>query len=145
MIRSRLLYVGVSAILTLGCHGSRFDSQVSGTVKLDGQPIGPGVVIFAPDDGKTNPARGAIQPDGTYELKTSRDVGLAPGKYKVSLQIVEIPADVVPGQRDMRPTKSRIPEKYSDTNSSGFEFDVAAGSNTIDIEMTSGSSTAKST
>lgn len=140
MNRSRLLITGVAAILILGCYSNRFDAQVSGTVKLDGQPIGPGVVIFAPEDGKTNPARGAIQPDGTYELKTSRDVGLAPGKYKVSLQIVEIPADIVPGQRDMRPTKSRIPEKYTDTNSSGFEFDVAPGQNTIDLALESGGS-----
>jgi len=121
----------------LGCNRSPFDAQVSGTVTLDGAPIGPGVAIFAPEGMKTNPARGAIQPDGTFELKTSRDVGLSPGKYHVSLQIVELPAVAAPGSRDMRPTKSRIPAKYGDTATSGLEYDVVPGSNTIDIALTS--------
>lgn len=143
MNRLRLLFGVVVCVCVAGCSGSKFDSEVSGTVKLDGQPIGPGVVIFSNSDGKTNPARGNIQPDGAYELMTSRDVGLPAGKYKVGVQIVEIPTDLAPGQRDMRPTKSRIPERYSDTSNSGFEFDVVAGSNTIDIEMTSDNASAR--
>ena len=135
--RKRLLVAGAVAMLAAGCSGSNFESQVSGTVTLDDQPIGPGVVFFAPLEGKTNPARGNIQPDGSYELLTSRDVGLPPGKYKIGLQIVEIPADRAPGQRDMRPAKSRIPDKYSDTTASGLEYDVVPGSNTIDIALTS--------
>lgn len=140
MTRLWLFAIVVVIALTAGCYGSKFESKVSGTVKLDGQPIGPGVVIFAPSDGKTNPARGNIQPDGSFELMTSRDVGLPPGKYKVGLQIVEIPTDLAPGQRDMRPAKSRIPEKYSDTKASGLEYDVIPGSNTINIELTGGTS-----
>ena len=37
----------------------------------------------------------------------------------------------------MRPTKSRIPEKYTVTTTSGFEFEVKPGSNTIDLPLTS--------
>lgn len=133
-----LYFLGTAIIVvTAGCFGSKFESQVSGIVTLDGQPIGPGVVIFAPSDVKTNPARGNIQPSGTFELMTSRDFGLPPGKYKVGLQIVEIPTDLAPGERDMRPAKSRIPDKYSDTTTSGLEYDVNPGSNTIDIDLSS--------
>jgi len=142
VLDSQLLFVA-ALTLTLGCSGSKFDAQVSGTIRLDDNPIGPGVVIFAPADAKTNPARGAIQPDGTYTLKTGRDIGLPPGKYQVSLQIVELPADVVPGQRDMRPTKSLIPQRYTDTTTSGFEFEVMPGDNTIDIEMTTSAAPAR--
>jgi hypothetical protein len=132
-----LILVAAASIATLGCSGSKYDSQVSGTVKLDGQPIGPGVITFAPPGSAKNPAIGAIEPDGSYFLKTSRDIGLNPGEYTVSLQIVEIPTDLAPGQRDMRPTKSRIPAKYTSNDTSGLKLAVAPGRNTIDIEMTS--------
>ena len=138
MTSARLRYLVVAAwILALGCYGNRHEAEVSGHVTLDGNSIGPGSVVFAPDGGKRNPAIGAIQPDGSYMLKTSRDVGLPPGKYQVSLQIVELPTNLAPGERDMRPTKSRIPAKYTDTTTSGFEFEVKPGSNTIDLPLIS--------
>ena len=138
MMQNRFQLLGVLSLsVALGCSGNNYPAEVSGTVTLDGKPIGPGVVIFAPVGGKTNPARGAIQPNGSYFLKTSRDVGLPPGKYQVSLQIVELPAHLVPGERDMSPTKSLIPDKYTDTTTSGLEYDVAPGSNTIILRMTS--------
>jgi hypothetical protein len=121
----------------IGCSGGGLGSEVLGRVALDGEPIGPGVVIFAPVGGGENPATGAIQNDGTYFLKTSREEGLRPGKYLVALQINEVPTDLAPGQRDMRPAKSRIPAKYTDVTRSGLEFDVEPGSNTINLDMTS--------
>lgn len=120
-----------------GCSGGSLGSNVSGVVTLDGNPIGPGVAIFAPVGGKENPAIGAIQPDGTYFLKTSQERGLRPGTYHVALQIHEVPTDLAPGQRDTRPTKSRIPQKYTAVESSGLEFEVEPGSTTINIELTS--------
>jgi len=123
-------------VVAAGCIGSDLGAEVSGVVKLDGNPIGPGVIIFAATEGTENPATGAVQSDGSYFLKTSRERGLRPGSYKVAVQIHEIPTDLAPGQRDMRPVKSRIPEKYATTQTSGLEFDVQSGSNTIEIEMT---------
>jgi hypothetical protein len=126
-----------TAIVTSGCSGGKLGSSVSGVVTLDGKAIGPGVTIFAPVGGKENPAVGAIQPDGSYFLKTSQEHGLRPGEYQIALQINEVPTDLVPGQRDMRPLKSRIPQKYTTVEASGLQFEVEPGSNTINIEMTS--------
>jgi hypothetical protein len=67
-----------------------------------------------------------------------RERGLRPGNYKVAVQIHEIPTDLAYGERDMRPIKFRIPEKYTTVETSGLEFDVEDGSNTIDIPLTSG-------
>jgi hypothetical protein len=119
-----------------GCSGSDFESQVSGTVTLDGEPIGPGFLVFVPESGGTNPANGAIQPDGSYELKTANAAGLHPGEYKVSVTILDQP-DVPPGERSYEVAKSRIPTKYNEINSSGLEFDVEPGSNSIDIVLSS--------
>jgi hypothetical protein len=122
--------------LAHGCSNSDFESSVSGTVTLDGNPIGPGFLVFAPAAGDTNPANGAIQTDGRYELKTANTAGLHPGKYKVSVTVLDQP-DVPPGERSFVVAKSRIPEEYNDINTSGLEFDVESGSNTIDIPLLS--------
>jgi hypothetical protein len=120
----------------LSCSRSDFESRVSGRVTLDGNPIGPGSLVFVPEGGETNPANGAIQPDGSYELKTANTEGLRAGKYKVSVTILDQP-DVPPGERSYIVAKSRIPSKYNDITTSGLEFEVAPGSNTIDIPLSS--------
>jgi hypothetical protein len=122
-------------VTLLGC-GGRFDANVEGVVTLDGEPIGPGVVIFAPVEGGYNPATGAVQNDGSYFLKTMNERGLRPGSYKVAVQIHEIPTDRAYGERDMRPIKFRIPEKYITIETSGLQFEVEGGANKIDIELT---------
>jgi hypothetical protein len=138
----RMLWYGAVAVAAsstmAGCFGSDLGADVEGVVKLDGEPIGPGVVVFAPVSGDENPATGAIQVDGSYFLKTNRERGLRPGSYKVAVQIHEIPTDRPYGERDMRPIKFRIPEKFTTVVTSGLEFDVEDGSNTIDIPLTSG-------
>jgi len=129
--------VGVLLMIALtGCGGSGMDSQVSGQVKLDGQAVGPGAVVFAPIEGNSNPADGAIQLDGTYFLKTSREVGLKAGAYKVSVSVFDQP-QVKPGERSMVAAKLKTPQRYADILTSGLEYTVEPGKNHIDIELTS--------
>jgi hypothetical protein len=125
----------VCIITFAGCSGG-LDSQVSGTVTLDGQAIGPGFLVFVPIGSERNPANGAIQPDGSYELKTVNTAGLHPGKYQVSVTILDQP-DVPPGERSYVVAKSRIPAKYNDISTSGLEYEVESGNNTIDIPLVS--------
>jgi hypothetical protein len=128
---------GVLLMIALtGCGGSGMESEVSGQVKLDGQAVGPGAVVFAPIEGNSNPADGAIQLDGSYFLKTSREVGLNAGTYKVSVSVFDQP-EVKPGERSMVPAKLKTPQRYSDIQTSGLEYTVEPGKNEIDIELTS--------
>lgn len=129
------LFIALASLI-LGCSSSELGSQVEGTVKLDGQPVGPGTVVFAPADGLSNPADGAIQLDGSYFLKTSRDIGLKPGTYKVSVTVFDQP-EIAPGERSMTPPKLVTPSKYADPETSGLEYTVEAGKNTITIELSS--------
>jgi hypothetical protein len=131
-----LMFGSLCFAFALGCSGGDFESSVSGTVTLDGKAIGPGFLVFAPVTGNTNPANGAIQTDGRYELKTANTDGLRAGKYKVSVTVLDQP-DVPPGERSYVVAKSRIPEKYSNVETSGLKFDVESGSNTIDIPLSS--------
>lgn len=140
MLNSSLLskWLGAFAITatTAGCGGSDLGAEVSGRVTLDGNPVGPGVVVFAPTSGNANPPEGAILPDGSYFLKTSRDVGLRTGTYKVAVSVYDVP-DLKPGERSTAPPKLVTPEKYASHDTSGLEFDVASGDNTIDIKLVS--------
>jgi hypothetical protein len=121
-----------------GCSQSVMESRVAGKVTLDGKGVGPGVMVFVPESGHGgNPSTGAIQPDGSYFLKTNRDTGLAPGKYNVSVSVFDQPADVKPGERSMKEAKLVTPEKYVSAETSGLEYDVAPGNNTINIELKS--------
>jgi hypothetical protein len=130
-----LALVALSVCALPGC-GSDLGATVSGTVTLDGKRVGPGMVTFVPVEGATNPADGAIQIDGSYSLKTGREVGLKPGRYRASATILDQP-DVKPGERSYEAPKLVTPQKYSDPSTSGLEYDVKPGSNTIDVPLSS--------
>jgi hypothetical protein len=128
-------FVVILLVALAGCSGSSLESTVTGQVSLDGSPIGPGTVVFAPTDGG-KPANGSIESDGSYMLKTSRESGLAAGKYRAAVSIREMPQNVKRGDRPPL-GKLLIPEKYEQSSTSGLEYEVEAGRNTIDIDLTS--------
>jgi hypothetical protein len=121
-------------IMLVGCNGSSQESQVSGSVTLDGSRIGPGMVVFAPvAEGK--PATGSIESNGSYTLNTSREPGLAAGRYKVAVSIRELPENVKRSDQ-IPPGKLLIPERYEQSTTSGLEYEIEPGRNTIDIDLT---------
>lgn len=124
-------------VMLIGCSRGGMESQVSGKVTLDGKETGPGVVVFVSEGDQSTPATGAVDLNGDYFLKTSRVNGLAAGKYKVSVSIFDQPTDVKPGERSMKEAKLIIPEKYVSATSSGLEYEVKPGSNTIDVDLKS--------
>jgi hypothetical protein len=130
------LTAGSILLVLCGCSGSSQEAQVSGQVKLDGNPFGPGTIVFAPTAQGAKPATGSIDDRGNYSMNTSRERGLSAGKYKVAVSIHELPKNFKRGERPP-PGKSLIPEKYENEATSGFEYDVAPGSNTINIELQS--------
>jgi hypothetical protein len=126
-----------SILLFVGCSGTDLGAEVSGVVSLDGKPLESGSVVFAPADGVSNNATSAVNSDGTYQLVSNRAIGLMPGKYRVAVTMHEH-VDVKPGERSMVMPKLLTPEKYADPSTSGLEYDVAPGSQTIDLALTSG-------
>lgn len=118
-----------------GCNESSQISQVSGRVTLDGSPIGVGTIVYAPSSGG-KPATGSIESDGSYCVNTSREPGLAPGKYQVAVSIREMPKNVKRSDHPP-PGKLLIPEKYEQAMTSGLQFEILPGANEIDIKLTS--------
>jgi hypothetical protein len=125
----------LTLVATVGCSSSSQEAQVSGRVTLDGSRIGVGTIVFAPVEGG-KPATGSIESDGSFVVNTSREPGLAAGKYKVAVSIREMPKNV---KRSDQPPPGRllIPERYEQADASGLQFEIRPGKNSIDIELTS--------
>ena len=131
---ARAIWIATLIVIQIGCRGSSMESEVAGTVTLDGNKLGPGTIVFAPENSGGTPATGSIENDGSYNLKTSRTSGLAAGEYRVAVSIRQMPQNVKRGDRPPL-GKSLIPEKYEDDRNSGLKYKVEPGRNTINIEL----------
>jgi hypothetical protein len=123
----------VTAALT-GCGGA-YDSSVSGTVTLDGTAVPRGTVAYHPSAGGPA-AYASIESDGSYTVRTGRESGLPSGQYQVTVVSNEPSVETKDG-RPPAPGKSITPLWYKTKESSGLNFNVESGSNTIDLPLTS--------
>jgi hypothetical protein len=123
-----------------GCEPGEKLIEVKGKVLVGAQPAGKGqgFVTFHPDDKQGNKsleeAVGAVQPDGTYVLKTRDKPGVAPGWYKVSVTIAEV---MDPNNPYVTKWLMPNPDKYQDWNKSGIRIEVveAAPPEQYDIKL----------
>lgn len=124
------------AVTAIGC-GGKYESSVSGSVTLDGAPLPIGTVTFAPV-GEGTIAHGRIDEGGDYALRTGREEGLKAGDYRVTVVAREKPAsDYGPNGGPPPPGRQLTPDWYRSADSSGLEFSVERGGNTIDLALTS--------
>ncbi|HEX4412922.1 MAG TPA: hypothetical protein VH107_04785 [Lacipirellulaceae bacterium] len=115
--------------LVTGCHRGPAMVPVSGKVLYNGKPLEFGTVTFQPPHGQ--PARGDIQPDGTFTLSTYRlNDGAVLGKHKVRVACYESqrPGTVkAPGEASLG--KLLIPSKYTFFEQSGLSAEIHEGEN----------------
>jgi hypothetical protein len=130
------LFCGTAALVLAGCSRSGLESSVTGSVTLDGKALGLGGVVFAPLSGGGNPSVGTIGRNGQYTLRTANTLGLNAGKYRVCVNALDTP-NPPPGVRDTTPPKQLVPEKYTNLDTSGLEYEVKPGSNTFNIDLSS--------
>ena len=116
---------GILGTISAGCGSSDQPElgAVSGTVTLDGKPLGGVIIVFKPEIGRSS--AGVTDAEGKYSsLEYLHDVpGAKIGPNKVTFEY-EIGA-----------TGPAIPAKYTGTD--GYEIEVKAGSNTINFELDS--------
>ncbi len=84
-----MLVVSLSGATLVGC-GSGAPTvntvPVSGTVTLDGKPLGEAVVKFYDVEGKNNPSAGTTDASGNFSLGFATYKGATPGRYKVTVE-----------------------------------------------------------
>jgi len=130
-IAAALLAIGIA-----GCGGT-YDSSVSGTVTLDGNPVPRGTVAFIPV-ASGPPAFGGIESDGSYSVRTGREDGLPTGEYQVTVIANEPPAVQQSASGGPPPPGKPItPVWYRAKDTSGLKYTVESGDNEINLELTS--------
>jgi hypothetical protein len=129
--------VFLAAWIFVGCSDPYEGRKaVNGTVKLAGQPLKEGSILFMPLD-KQSSQSGAAITNGEYRIPRQR--GLKPGKYLVQLTAGEgrasNPADIVgPGGSDNVVSFELIPEEYNTKSQQKVEVQ-SSGTNQFDFEI----------
>jgi hypothetical protein len=106
---------------------------VTGKVTKQGQAVSGGSVVYLPEDTTAkNPVapKGAIQADGTYELRSEGQPGAPLGKYKVIIQppvgSLQMQDPSNPKWTPPAPTKAK-PSTYEDPKATPLRKEVVEG------------------
>jgi hypothetical protein len=123
-----LLLLGPTVTL-IGCHGDN-KAEVTGIVKVDGEPIKKGIIGFSPVDGQGQTAGGAII-DGKYSVKSS--IGLMKVEIRYPKVVGKKKDYDAPGGKFYDLSEESLPPKYN--NDSKLTFDVKRGVNEKDWSL----------
>ncbi len=119
-----------------GCGSGSPTAPVSGTVRVEGQPVSGGVVTFAPigtEGTAGKPAVGAVQSDGTFVLGTdAKEDGAMLGRHRV---IYSPPAVESPPVQEGKHAEAPPPSPYAGLIPKEAEVEVKPGSNEIRIDL----------
>lgn len=145
-MRISAAYAVLTLILLPGCGESHY-GMVRGVVTLDGKPMADATVAFVPKEvGVGRAAFGVTNADGVYELSTLKaGDGVLIGDYHVTVTAVDVIessktkklaeefGSIAGDMPQPKPKESwRVPQRYSETESSGLKFSVAGGRNMAD-------------
>jgi hypothetical protein len=121
------ILVGLMLLVLAGCGGGSVPlGEVTGIVTVDGQPAGGLEVRFNPAGDEGGTSLGNTKADGSYQLfYGGGGNGAVLGSHTVT---------VTPVETDGEGTPVQIPARYN--AQSELTFDVKAGKNTFNIEIT---------
>jgi hypothetical protein len=106
-------------------------AEVEGAVTYDGQPVGPGIITFAPLSG--GEGGGGIVTDGKYRVVAK--AGLHPGKYRVEIRWAKPTGEKREAGYGQSPivTAEGLPDKYN--AESELTAELAEGKNVVNFNL----------
>lgn len=143
-MKTRLLALILTAILT-GCGDEEPGLvDVSGVVTWEGRPVASGNIIFVPESGAASDpdskgphvATSFLDADGSFQMTTFKlHDGVIPGKYRVGIDTsppapVEDLSGVNPPQE-----KGPIPARYADPTRSGLAATIDPSNSTQQLDF----------
>ena len=130
MRRFELAGLCLVLLLATGCGDADGMTDVSGTVTIDGQPMGEGAITFSPLDGKS-PTSGAHVEKGQYKARVpagEMKVIITHPKVVGTKKIYDTPDSPV-----MPVTEEALPARYN--TDSELKLSVQPGANKKDWEL----------
>ena len=127
------LAVSLAVPLLAGCGSSGPElGEVTGTVKLGGQPLADAKVIFHPEGGGS-PSIATTDASGHYELMFTADKeGAMIGKHKVTVSTFRQQSNP-DGSTTTIP--ERVPAQYTSPSTTILTKEVTAGGSEINIDL----------
>ena len=125
------LFLGLAL---LSCSPSL--TEVSGKVRFKDQTLSSGSVTFVGQDGESSSS--AIAEDGSYRIENAP---LGPVRIAVASHpreppgLKRPPGQAAPLREDPKDGTVKIPKKYENHETSGLDYTVERGSNTINIDL----------
>ena len=139
-----LLFTAICAAAFSGCSGSGL-ATVTGTVTVDGKPLEQGTIIFETPGARQ--ATGRIEAGKIVSVGTNTENdGVPVGAHKVAIQAVEAstasaatstPGDASAKSLSSMSSKSLLPARYGDPNTSGLTAEIKAGENEVTFALES--------
>src|SRR5688572_27003192 len=120
-LTGRLTAVFGPLVLTVcGCSGSDW-GYLSGTVLLNGEPVGPGTITLQPVSGDRAGAVASFGADGKYTVMSAgRKEGARAGEYVVTIHGGEAFGEESVGPKP----KTKIPARYSNSNTTDLTVTI---------------------
>ncbi len=113
---------------------------VTGTVKLDGQPLGNADVVFIPSEG-IGGFSARTKDDGTYQLEgLTGGKAVCKGRCTVRISRMLKPDGTAPNPDEppaIAGAVESLPEKYSSPNATELSADVPDGGGTFNFDLKS--------
>lgn len=138
--------IWLALIGIVGCGGDGGKVSITGTVEMDGKPLGEATVGFLSENGASM-ASAATSPDGKFFAK------VAAGMNKVTVSKADQTAAPPPPMKEedtLSPVdselaklraapkpKDSVPERFSDPNKSGLRYEIRKGMEPMNISITS--------
>ena len=125
-------------VLLTGCGGSDIQ-PIHGKITLNGNPIGPGDILFIPDSSKGTKGKGAtgsFEADGVYTLTTyNKGDGALVGHHRVVIRPRAPGAK--PGEEFFGNPRTLAPiaPKYGINSQTPLKAEVIAGEDQIDFDL----------
>src|SRR5262245_2998889 len=143
LLRRIVPCVGLALMTALGAGCGSPPGTVSGTVKVNGQPLPKGLITFLSEVGNKDPYSAQII-DGKYQTSP---IPAGPAKVMIIPGLESAAPSEPPkeGQgNDLMPTVQPgrvkkpglvVPDKYQNAETSGLSLTVKSGENTFDVDM----------
>lgn len=123
----------------LGCGSNIEYAGVSGVVKLDGEPIGPGRIMFVPNERAGTVGRAAAATfgeDGRFEIPADEETRLPPGSHYIVVQeTTGVAAESGAAAEGGVLRNARIPPRYANIATSQLTESLEAGPNERTISL----------